>query len=47
MKTIEELHEEAAVNMQILRATQFNAKCLRFCWLLLLAASATVIAFLL
>jgi hypothetical protein len=47
MKTIEELHEEAAVNMQILRATQFNAECLRFCWLLLLAASATVIAFLL
>ena len=39
MKTIEELHAEAAVNMQILRATQFNAKCLRLCWLLLLAAA--------
>ena len=46
MKTIEELHDEAAVNMQILRATQFNAKCLRGCWLLLLAATAAVIAFL-
>ena len=43
MKTIEELHAEAAVNMQILRTTQFNAKCLRLCWLLLLAAA--VIAF--
>lgn len=39
MKTIEELHAEAAVNMQILRATQFNAKCLRLCWLLLLATA--------
>lgn len=44
MKTTEELHAEAAVNMQILRATQFNAKCLRLCWLLLLAAA--VISFL-
>lgn len=44
MKTIEELHAEASDNMCLLRATQFNAKCLRLCWLLLLAAA--VISFL-
>jgi hypothetical protein len=42
MKTIEELKEDAAENMTLLRATQFNANCLRFCWLLLLAAFIAV-----
>ena len=44
MKTIEELHAEAAVNLRAIHATYFHKDCFLACVIALLAA--TVISFL-
>ena len=44
MKTIEELHAEAAVNLRAIHATYFHKDCFLACVIALLAAA--VIAFL-